>query len=267
MREKTARRWASVTAVRDPARLPTSSSFFCTYVQVNYPSALATGLVMCSSPALGDERFARFLDTNPALETTVCAYTTTATSSQYPGETRIDRFSPADGWQLVSINGEPASPQALADYADDAKQRSGDRQQPADQDFSQVARVDSVHVVEEDSATLVFAFSPETRDAPPGGRAMAEKMAGTLTVAKDTFRPLKLVLELQEPASPAPTFKIQTFRQETTFAVEPSTGASLVASMTFSMRGKAFVFRKINNEAHIVFSDYDCRSEPAEEQS
>ena len=55
-----------------------------------------------------------------------------------------------------------------------------------------------------------------------------------------------------------------------TFAVEPTTGASLVASMTFSMRGKAFVFRKINNEARIVSSGYDCRiadKEPAEEQS
>ena len=234
---------------------------------MNHLPALAIGLVIYYVPALGNERFARFLDANPALENTVCAYTSTATSSQYPGETRVERFSPADGWRLISIDGEPPSSQALADYADDAKQRSGDRQQPAGPDFSQVARVDSVHVVEEDSATLVFAFSPETRDAPPGGRAMAEKMAGTLTVAKDTLRPLKLVLDLQEPASPAPTFKIQAFRQEMTFAVEPTTGANLVASMTFSMRGRAFVFRKINSEARIVFSDYDCRSEPAEEQS
>ena len=236
---------------------------------MNYRPALAIGLVVCSVHALGDERFARFLDANPALENTVCAYTTTATSSQYPGETRVDRFSPTDGWQLVSINGEPPLPQALADYAGEAKQRNRDRQQPADQDFSKMVRMDRVKVVEEDPATLVFAFSPQARDTT-GGRAMAEKMAGTLTVAKDAFRPLKLVLELQEPAAPVPTFKIQAFRQEMTFAVEPTTGASLVASMTFSMRGKAFVFRKMDNEARIVFNDYDCRiadKEPAEEQS
>ena len=163
---------------------PKSSS---AYVPSEQP-ALAIGLVVCSFHALGDERFARFLDANPALENTVCAYTTTATSSQYPGETRVDRFSPANGWQLVSINGEPPSPQALADYAGEAKQRNRDRQQPADQDFAKMVRMDSVKVVEEDPATLVFAFSPQARDTT-GGRAMAEKMAGTLTVAKDTFRP------------------------------------------------------------------------------
>ena len=233
---------------------------------MNYAPALAIGLVICSVPSLGDERFARFLDANPVLENTVCGYTSTATSSQYPGETRVDRFSPADGWRLVSINGELPSPQALADYASDAEQRNRERQQLASPDFSKMARMDSVEVVEENPATLVFAFSPQARDAP-GGRAMAERMAGTLTVAKDALRPLKLVLELQGPASPAPTFKIQAFRQEMTFAVEPTTGANLVASMTFSMRGKAFVFRKINNEARAVFSDYDCRSSPAEGQS
>ena len=96
---------------------------------------------------------------------------------------------------------------------------------------------------------------------------MAEKMGGTLTVAKDGLRPLKLSLELQEPASPAPTVKIQAFRQEMTFAMEPTTGASLLASMTVSMRGKALLFRKMDNEARVAFSGYDCRSAPSEEQS
>ena len=109
----------------------------------------------------------------PRSRTPCARYTTTATSSRYPGETRVDRFSPADGWRLVSINGEPPSPQALAEYVDDAKRRNRDRQR--------------------------------------------------------------------------------------TFAVEPTTGASLVASMTFSMRGKAFVFRNMNTEARLVLSDYDCR--------
>ena len=233
---------------------------------MNHLPALAIGLVIYCVPAHGNERFARFLDANPALDNTVCAYTSTATSSQYPGETRVDRFSPADGWQLVSINGEPPSPQALADYADDAEQRDGRRQQPAKLDFSKMARMDSVEVVEEDPDTLVFAFSPQAGGAT-GGRAMAGKMAGTLTVAKDGLRPLKLSLELQEPASPAPTVKIQAFRQEMTFAMEPTTGASLLASMTVSMRGKALLFRKMDNEARVAFSGYDCRSPPAEEQS
>ena len=214
-------------------------------------AALAVG-------AHADDRFARFLDANPPVEGLVCGYTTTATSSLYPGETRVERYSLDDGWRLVSVNGEPPSADALADYADDAEARDEQRQRPVGLDFAAMVRGGTVRVAEENAATIIFAFTP---DSAEGGRerAMMEEMVGRLTVAKADMRPLAFVIELETPTSPVPTVKMTAFHQEMTFTVEPTTGAALMASMRFAMRGKAFVFRKLDSEADIAISDYDCR--------
>ena len=226
---------------------------------------MAVGLAMGASGASAapDDRFVQFLAANPPLEHTVCAYTTTATSSEYPGETRVERFSPGNGWQLLTVNGEPPSARALKDYAKDADDRGRQRRKPADLDFARLVRADTARVVEEDAARIVFAFTPDSPDAGRG-RAMMEKMSGRLTVAKDGLRPLTYVAELDGPTSPMPGMKFEAFRQEMAFAVEPTSGASLMTSFDFAMRGKAFVFRKMDSEVHVATSDYDCRSQPPE---
>jgi len=229
------------------------------------PALVAAGVVVgcAGATAAPDERFAQFLAANPPLEDTVCAYTTTATSSEYPGETRVERFSPGNGWELKAVNGEPPTPKALKAYAKDADDRDRERQQPADLDFARMVRADTARVVEEGDTTIVFAFTPDSPDAGRG-RSMMEKMSGRLTVAKDGLRPLTYIAELTTPISPMPGTRFESFRQEMTFSVEPSTGASLMTTFDFAMRGTAFVFRKMDGEARIEASDYDCvpRSSP-----
>ena len=228
-------------------------------------SALA-GLLFATvgNAAAPDGRFAEFLAANPPLEDTVCAYTTTATSSEYPGETRVERFSPGNGWELKAVNGEPPTHRALKAYAKDADDRNRQRQQPADLDFARMVRPDTARVVEEDAQRIVFAFTPDSPDAGRG-RAMMENMSGRLTVAKDGLRPLTYIVELTAPISPMPGTRFESFSQEMNFDVEPTTGASLMTSFDFAMRGKAFVFRKMDSEARIEASDYDCGPQPAPE--
>ena len=227
---------------------------------------VAAGLAVGSIAALAapGDRFAQFVAANPPLEDTVCAYTTTTTSSEYPGETRVERFSPDNGWQLVSVNGEPPTAQALKDYGKDAADRNRQRQRPENLDFARMVRPDTARVVEEDATSIVFAFTPDSPDAGRG-RAMMEQMSGRLSAAKDGLRPLRYVAELDAPISPMPGTKFEAFRQEMTFAVEPTTGASLMTSFDFAMRGKAFVFRKMDSAARIEASDYDCRQATATE--
>ena len=230
------------------------------------PGIVSVGLAWGCVGALAapDNRFAEFLAANPPLADTVCAYTTTATSSEYPGETRVERFSPDNGWQLLTVNGEPPSARALKDYAKDADDRASQRRKPEDLDFGRLVRADTARVMEEDATKVVFAFTPDSPDAGRG-RAMMEKMSGRLTVAKDGLRPLTYVVELDGPTSPMPGMKFEAFRQEMAFAVEQTSGASLMTSFDFAMRGKAFVFRKMDSEGHIAASDYDCRSQPPTE--
>ena len=225
-------------------------------MRLNAPTVVL--LLACSTMGTANEaRFAEFIEANPVLEDIVCAYTTTATSSEYPDETRVERFSPSNGWRLVAVNGQPPSEEALADYAGGRKQRRQQRQQPAALDFAEMARADTVTITNEDADTITFSFTP-------GGERnedTMDKMNGVLVVAKDSLRPLRVLLELTQPASPAPTVKLSSFRQEMTFAVEPTTGAALMSSMRMAMRGKAFVFKKIESESDIAVSDYDCHPE------
>lgn len=237
-----------------------------TSTKTRTPALVAAGVVVgcVGAAAAPDERFAEFLAANPPLEDTVCAYTTTATSSEYPGETRVERFSPGNGWELKAVNGEPPTPKALKAYAKGADDRNRQRQQPADLDFARMVRPDTVRIVEEGDTTIVFAFTPDSPDAGRG-RSMMEKMSGRLTVAKAGLRPLTYIAELTAPISPMPGTRFESFRQEMTFTVEPTTGASLMTAFDFAMRGKAFVFRKMDSEARIEASDYDCGPQPATE--
>lgn len=241
---------APATAV--PLPCSTLSAAVCAALFAALSAALFANLATAAEP-----RFVEFIDANPVLEDTVCAYTTSTTSSEYPDETRVERFSPTSGWRLIAVNDQPPTEQAMEEYAGAAKQRRGRRQEPLAMDFADMARADSVTVADEDADTITFSFIPGGDD----NEAMMENMNGLLVVAKDTLRPLRISLELTEPASPAPTVKLQSFRQEMTFAVEPATGAAMMSSMTMAMRGKAFVFKKIDSETQIAVSDYDCRRE------
>ena len=229
------------------------------------PGIVAVGLAWGCVGALAapDNRFAEFLAANPPLEDTVCAYTTTATSSEYPGETRVERFSPGNGWQLLTVNGEPPSARALKDYAKDADDRAASGSSPRIS-TSLAWCGQKPPTSSKKTPSIVFAFTPDSPDAGRG-RAMMEKMSGRLTVAKDGLRPLTYVVELDGPTSPMPGMKFEAFRQEMAFAIEPTSGASLMTSFDFAMRGKAFVFRKMDGEAHIEASDYDSpnRQEPS----
>ena len=92
------------------------------------------------------------------------------------------------------------------------------------------------------------------------GAPKLQEVAGTLVVDKATLRPRRFVVANTETLSPAPTVKMQEFRQEIDFAVDAATGALIFESMRFAMRGRAMVFKKINEEVTLRPLDYDCRT-------
>ena len=123
--------------------------------------------------------------------------------------------------------------------------------------------------VEEDANTVSFAFVPDIGGNGGGERSeedegdeedeMARNVRGLVVFGKPDLRPQRMSLTLDEPFSPAPTVKISEFRQEMVFAVEPVTNATVLVEMNMVMRGRALVFKKMENETRAVFSDFDCR--------
>ena len=214
-------------------------------------------------------RFAEVLAANPPREGVVCSYTSTTTESDRPSETRTIRYvadeastadAPSGALRLVAVNGEPPSAEALAEFEAEAKERPRRSEAVVFELPEGVA--DSMRVADEDASTVSFAFVPDIGDGEDEDE-MAGKMRGRLVVGKPDLRPQRMAISLDEAFSPAPTVKISEFRQEMAFAVEPVTNATVLTEMAMTMRGRAFVFKKVDNEVRVTFSDFDCRDKAA----
>lgn len=208
--------------------------------------------------AAGDDRalslFQSVADANPPTDDRLsCSYTTRATIQ---GRELEERFTPGEGWRLVAIGERSPSLEELDRYergADD-RQRRG---HPTEFDLAGMAREETVALADEDYETLTFTFAlapSEDRDAPP----FLDKLQGTLTVLKSGFTPTLFVLEALEEVSPGPTVKIQEFRQETAFFRDPESGALLVEAVHVRMRGKAFLFKTLDEDRRVRYADYAC---------
>lgn len=211
---------------------------------------LATLVAMAESG-----RYADILAANPEVSV-ACSYTVVAQSSEQPDEVREERFEADEAggsWQLVSINGEPPSEDALEDYAESGEERNGRPNPAADFPLAELIQEQTVALQSEDAQTIVFTFTPPEDSGPDPTR-----MAGTLVVDAATLRPRTITITNTETISPAPTVKIQDLQQEFEFLTEPETSALLLKSMHFAVKGRAMVFKKINEEVELRFSDYDC---------
>ena len=225
------------------------------------PYLLCLGLAAMPASAEDDAaRFAAVLAANPPREDVACSYTSVSASSEYAEGTRTESYSVRDGWRLVAVNGLPPTAEALAEYDAEASEREEGGQIAFDLAAVAAAAPGSVRIGAEDAETVAFSFAPTFENA----EEMAEHMRGTLIVGKGDLRPQRLILTLRGTFSPAASVKVSEFRQEMTFVVDAATNATLLAEMVMSMRGKAFVFKKIEEDLRMTFSDFDCRSTSAD---
>ena len=231
-----------------PTRFPSATLFF---------RSTALSIIALTTLAATAEpvRYADVLAANPEVSV-ACSYTVVAESSEQPDEVREERFEAnEDGgsWQLVSINGEPPSADALDDYADSREEREGRPNPAADFPLAELIQEQSVVLQSEDAQTIVFSFTPAEDSGPDPTR-----MTGTLVVDAATLRPRTITITNTETISPAATVKIQELLQEFEFLTEAETSALLLKSMHFAVKGRAMVFKKINEEVKLRFSDYNC---------
>ena len=224
------------------------------------PRAVALALFGTAAVALAGDASTRYravVAANPDVAV-ACGFTVTSESSARPDDIHEERFvASEDGgqWQLVAVNGEPPSQDALDDYAKAGPERERRSNAAVGFPFAELIDEQSVAVAQEDSRTITFSFTPTEDSAPE-----PQKVAGTLVVDKATLRPLRFVMANTETISPAPTVKMQEFRQEIDFAVDAQSGAVVMASMRFAVRGRAMVFKKINEDVRLRFSNFDCRA-------
>ena len=219
--------------------------------------ALAATALLLALAAPDDRTLALFrsvVDANPPTDDRLsCSYTTLATIQ---GRVLEERFTPGEGWRLVRVGERSPSLEELERYERGAEDRRR-RGHPTEFDLATTAREETVALAAEDYETLTFTFTlapSEDADAPP----FLDKLQGALTVRKAGFVPTRFVLEALEEVSPAPTVTIREFRQETVFFRDPEFDALLVETVHVDMRGRAFLFRSMDEDRRIRFRDYDC---------
>ncbi|MCY4128599.1 MAG: hypothetical protein OXG15_05070 [Gammaproteobacteria bacterium] len=202
-----------------------------------------------------DPSYARFLEASPPQDDIACAYTMTHSSAD--SGVRVERFSPERRWRLISVDGSEPSESELVDYEAEADERMSRRNSPTDLEFLSKVKSGTVKVDRENAETIEFVFVPEMGEDIPD--EMAQKMSGRLTVAKDSMRPMKSMISLNEPASPMTGVKIRRLEQEAIFVKDHATGATLVKSMNFEVHGRAFVVKRISQQEKVAFSEFDCK--------
>lgn len=202
-----------------------------------------------------DPRYAKFLEANLPQDHVVCSYT--ASHSSKESGNRVEIYSPETLWRLVTVDGVQPTESELAEYSEEANERSRRRNDPTDLEFLHMVVADTVRVDQADEEKIEFVFLPEMGGNIPD--RMEEKMNGRLIVAKDGLRPLEFSISLTEPASPMRGVKMRKIEQKTTFTTDPVTGVSLTKSMSFEAAGRAFFVTKIDQNEHVEFSDFDCK--------
>ena len=201
-------------------------------------------------------RFHHVIENNaPVDENLTCSYTIVA---EIGGRVLEERFAGVDGgnWRLVTVDGEAPSQDDLDDYAKNVRERAR-RAHPAEFDMANLARDDTLEIAAENFETITFTFRLKPEDGQDNAKFF-EQLQGTLVVRKADFRPASFLIENLAPLSPAPTVKIQEFRQEMTFLVDPELDAPLLAKTHSVFRGRAFIFKTFDEERHVRFSGYDC---------
>ncbi len=198
--------------------------------------------------------FRSVAESNPPTDDRLsCSYTTVA---RVEGRLMEERFTPEAGWQLLAINERAPTREELERYERGATDRRR-RGQPTEFDLGATAREDTVALAAEDYETLTFTFAlAPSEDGPP--EAFLDKLQGTLTVRKSGFVPTRFVLEALDEVSPAPTVTVREFRQEMSFLRDPDLDALLVEELQFSIRGRAFLFRTLDDNRRVRYRDYDC---------
>ena len=240
------------------------------------PAAAAAACLLALTAPLATAKTAdsSYLDAlaaaNPPVDGIACAFTVT---TEYGADRRVERIDQDGVSQLLSIDGAAADGEATQDEqpgwmesappapTDEAEHASIEPIVFAMQDFDPPTprRMETT----EDESTITFVrIGPLSMSGEENLQEASDddvfEAETTLIVDKATMRPLRSTIVNRQTFSPAFSVKIKELRQEFTWRYMPEIGASAAVEMRMRMRGKALLFKKLDETMLIRFEDFDC---------
>jgi hypothetical protein len=179
------------------------------------------------------------------------SYTQTTTAS---GKSTVERYDAAkpefDRWSLVKKDNREPTAGELKDYADARSRRSRTGTAPS---LVEQLVFDAIETLE-DTAERVTYRCPlrpgESRDNT------AMYLRATLVVHKPTHTIESVELANVEPFKPTFGVKIATLKTTMTYSHPNDAAPSLPQKVTTHVRGTAFLFKSLDADMTVVYSDY-----------
>jgi hypothetical protein len=162
-------------------------------------------------------------------------------------------------WKVISVDGRPPTAKEIEEYTGHReKGEDEERGEGEDKEQSAVIETDSLVFIEESPTHLVYGFQP----APEGedddeAKAFNEHVDGVLRIAKSGPYVESIEMRSREPFSPMLSVKIKEFSTIMTFAPVGDEGTVLPSSVVMNMKGRALLFKKINEKVETSYSEYE----------
>ena len=219
-------------------------------VTVAMKKCFAAACVLAVLAAAADDgmAFAQFVAANEPVEDFDCRFTVTTTGS---GEVQKERYSPDFGGELLEVNGREPTEKERRKYEPVG-------QPPMPFDVGMFGPQDAaVRVHAQDDETTTFVREGKTMIV--GSKDVIDGRS-TLVVNRSTWRPIRLEVETTQSFSPAVGVKVNHLSYTSSWVYVPSIGASLTEEFEIAMEGKVMAFKKISDNVHVTYSNFDCRS-------
>ncbi len=175
-------------------------------------------------------------------------------TSSTPDLSRVETFDPLQPdhlkMTLIEENGAPPSPETLRVYREQQTRRSGGYNAPKVTEQLDLATAELTGT-EDDRETWLFRLKPGDSDDKT-----ARHMNATLTFHPASGTIERIVLANFEPFSPVFGVSVETARTDIRYSLPAGDTPSLLQRIEVSIRGRAFLFKSLDSDMTVVYSDH-----------
>ncbi len=165
-------------------------------------------------------------------------------------DTKVSTFDPLQTpkWRLVQIDGREPSDKEKSKFE---KQQLKEAERREDEQFEDLIKPNSVHVVSENYDQILVEFTPYLKDMADKAE---EYMRGEAVFSAADKMLVQLRIYSIEPFAPSIAVKIEQMAMTFNFASKQ--GQTLPSNYLFSFQGKLAAMKKFDVDSTITYSDY-----------
>jgi len=175
--------------------------------------------------------------------------------------TRTIKYDPtekgSDRWELVSVNGQPPTKEEMKSFYEEKAKN----EEKNGRSFSVVSdQMRDFSLISETDDMIKYSYRVESEK----NKKMTEKLLCEMDIYKSDTSLAEITMEITEPVSPMVSVKLEEFRVQMKFDRYQPTGSPVIAQTQTRIKGKAMLFKKIDQNVMEKYYDYQLVKKTAE---